>query len=78
MGENVQLWGWVAGSGGVREKEQRNTWRGDEWLSVGEKQRCMNGGVEGSELQRQTGQLEYEELACDGSCPGLILSVYSG
>lgn len=51
MGENVQLWG---GGGNVRENEQRNTWRGDEWLSVGEKQRCINGGVEGRELERQT------------------------
>lgn len=59
--------------------EQRNTWRGDEWLSVGEKQRCMNGGVEGERAgEANRGQLEYEELACDGLCPGLILSVYSG
>lgn len=24
------------------------------------------------------GQMEREELACDGSCPGLILSVCAG
>lgn len=59
MGENGQLWGGVGGD--VREKEQRDTWRGDEWLSVGEKPRCMNGGVGlggegggGAMLERQT------------------------
>lgn len=61
-----------------REKEQRNTWRGNEWLSVGEEQRCMNGGVEGRSGEANRGQMEYEEQACDGSCPGLILSLFSG
>lgn len=60
----------------MREKEQRNTWRGSEWLSVGEEQRCMNGGVTGRAGEANGGQMEYEELACDGSCPGLILSLF--
>lgn len=62
----------------VREKEQRNTWRGNEWLSVGEEQKCMNSGVDGRAGEANSGQMEYEELACDGSCPGLILSLCSG
>lgn len=26
----------------------------------------------------ERGQMEYEEQACDGSCPGPILSLFSG
>lgn len=40
----------------------------------GEEQRCMNGLRE-SWRQTNRGQME---LACDGSCPGLILSVCAG
>lgn len=40
-------WWECAAVGQRNEKEQRNTWRGSEWLSVGEEQRRMNGGVEG-------------------------------
>lgn len=40
----------------------------------GEEQRCMNGLRE-SWRQTNRGQTE---LACDGSCPGLILSVCAG
>lgn len=43
----------------------------------GEEQRCMNGLRE-SWRQTNRGQMEREELACDGSCPGLILSVCAG
>lgn len=45
----------------VSEEEQRNTWSEDEW----------GGGWK----EANGGQTEREEQACDGSCPGLILSV---
>lgn len=58
------------------EKEQRSTWREEE---------CAEGSCElvmvvwgRSWRQTSGGQPEREELACDGSCPGLILSVCAG
>lgn len=35
-------------------------------------------GLRESWGEAKGGQIECEELACDGSCPGLILSVCAG
>lgn len=65
----------------VSEKEQRNTWREDElvWVCwwVRSRDACMEELRE-SWREANGGQTEHEELACDGSCPGLILSVCAG
>lgn len=58
-------------------REQRSTWREDERVFV--RVRSMNGGgKKKSWREANGGQPEHEELACDGSCPGLILSVCAG
>lgn len=65
----------------VSEREQRNTWREDEWVWVCWWVRSRDAWMEDlreSWREANGGQTEHEELACDGSCPGLILSVSAG
>lgn len=64
----------------VSEKEQRNTWREDGvwgcWWVRSRDAWMAELGESWREANR--GQVKHEELACDGSCPGLILSVCAG
>lgn len=71
----VKMCSW---GGCERKRTKEHLERG--WVVVGgweaEMHEWRRWGERAGEANR--GQLEYEELACDGSYPGLILSVYSG
>lgn len=64
----------------ARAREQRSTWREAERVCVCVRSRdaWMEEARGGSCREANGGQPEREELACDGSCPGLILSVCAG